>query len=76
MIYNNLGTSGGATNFFFTWVIQRTINISRNILKTCQGNPILSPICNSLKRSIVSAASLSSGFQLIAWGHIEKLKTN
>ena len=25
MIYNNLGTSGGATKFFFTWVIQRTI---------------------------------------------------
>ena len=42
-------------------------NIQRNISETCQGNPILSPICNSHKRLIASAASLSSGFQLIAW---------
>ena len=36
MIYNNLGTSGGAKNFFFTRVIQRTNRQISNILSSTE----------------------------------------
>ena len=30
MVYSNLGTSGGAANFFFTWVIEGTTGSIQN----------------------------------------------